>query len=105
MPRRSIFAGLFALSLTGSAFAVGPDYSNLNGNPAYDRARALIEAGEHARAIPLLMELRREFRTAADIPNWLGFCYRKLKDDPATKAFCDEVEDLAEAIGKVEKGS
>jgi hypothetical protein len=57
------------------------------------------------QAIPLLMELRREFRTAADIPNWLGFCHRKLKDDPATKAFCDEVEDLAEAIGKVEKGS
>jgi hypothetical protein len=52
------------------------------------------------QAIPLLMELRREFRTAADIPNWLGFCHRKLKDDPATKAFCDEVEDLAEAIGR-----
>jgi tetratricopeptide (TPR) repeat protein len=90
MPRRSTLASLFALSLIGSAFAVGPDYSDLNGNPAYERVRALIKAGEYGSAIPLLMSLKREFTTSADIPNWLGFCHRKLKDNTTAKAFYEE---------------
>jgi tetratricopeptide (TPR) repeat protein len=98
MPRRSILASFLAsflakflvLSLAGSALAVGPDYSDLSGNPRYERARALIKAGEYRPALPLLMELRSEFTTAADIPNWLGFCHRKLKDYPTAKTFYDE---------------
>jgi tetratricopeptide (TPR) repeat protein len=90
MPRHSILAALVALHLAGPAIAVGPDFSNLNGNPTYERARALIKSGEYGPAIPLLLELRQEFKTSADIPNWLGFCHRKLKDYPTAKAFYDE---------------
>jgi tetratricopeptide (TPR) repeat protein len=89
MPR-PLFAVLLALSLAGPAVAVGPDFSDLNGNPAYERARVLIKEGEYARAIPLLAALKREFQAAADIPSWLGFCHRKLKDYPTAKTFYDE---------------
>ncbi len=36
------------------------------------------------------MQLKAEFKTSADLPNWLGFCHRKLKDYPRAKAFYDE---------------
>ena len=90
MPRRLLAMAAMTLWLAGAALAVGPDFSNLDGNPTYDRARALIKAGEYAQAIPLLMRLKDEFRTSADVPNWLGFCHRKLKDYATAKAFYDE---------------
>jgi tetratricopeptide (TPR) repeat protein len=103
MARRSIFAGLLALVLSGPALAVGTDHSDLDGNPSYQRARAMIKAGDYARAIPLLMELRGEFKASADIPNWLGFCHRKLKDYPTAKAFYDEALTLNPAhLGAIE---
>ncbi len=36
------------------------------------------------------MQLKAEFKTSADVPNWLGFCHRKLKDYPRARAFYDE---------------
>jgi len=90
MPRRPFFAAVLAVSLAGSALAVGPDFSDLNGNPLYERARTLIKAGEYRSAIPLLAAIKSEFKTSADIPNWLGFCHRKLKDYPTANAFYDE---------------
>jgi tetratricopeptide (TPR) repeat protein len=90
MYRRYVLAATLVLGFAGEAAAVGPDLSNLTGNPAYERARALIKAGEYAQAIPLLMQLKAEFTTSADVPNWLGFCHRKLKDYQRAKAFYDE---------------
>jgi tetratricopeptide (TPR) repeat protein len=90
MRHRSMVAAFLAVSLANSALAVGPDYSDLDGNLTYARARALIKAGEYRSAIPLLMELKGEFKTSAEIPNWLGFCHRKLKDYPTAKGFYDE---------------
>src|SRR3712207_140787 len=90
MPRRPMSIVLTTLWLSGAALAVGPDFSNFDGNPTYERARALIKAGEYAQAIPLLSRLKDEFKTSADVPNWLGFCHRKLKDYATAKAFYDE---------------
>jgi tetratricopeptide (TPR) repeat protein len=90
MLRRATLAGIVLGLSCAIAAAMGPDLSNLNGNETYERARTLIKAGAYDEAIPLLMQLKAEFKTSADVPNWLGFCHRKLKDYPRAKSFYDE---------------
>jgi tetratricopeptide (TPR) repeat protein len=90
MLRRATLAGIVLALSCATAAAMGPDLSKPPGNPTYERARTLIKAGAYGKAIPLLMQLKAEFKTSADVPNWLGFCHRKLKDYPRAKAFYDE---------------
>jgi tetratricopeptide (TPR) repeat protein len=90
MWRRLALLVCLGFGVAGSAAAVGPDFSDLDGHPGYQSARALIKGGDYRAAISVLTRLKGEFRTSADIPNWLGFCHRKLKDYPAAKAFYDE---------------
>jgi predicted Zn-dependent protease len=89
MPRVIVLL-LMLLTLAAPVRAVGPSDTALAEDPAYARAVALIEAGDHRAAIPLLMDLRREHPGEPAIANWLGFAHRKLRDYPTSKDFYDE---------------
>jgi tetratricopeptide (TPR) repeat protein len=79
-------AALFAAS---PALAVGPDVSELEGDPGYRAAVAAVKNGDYRRAIGLLEELDRQHPRKPEILNWLGFSHRKLKDYPTSKRFYD----------------
>src|SRR5215203_3090120 len=94
MLRRATLAAIVLGLSCATAAAMGPDLSNLNGNPTYERARTLIKAGAYGEAIPLLMQLKAEFKTSADVPNWLGFCHRKAQGLPASEGLLRRGLDL-----------
>lgn len=86
--RRS-FTAVLAAVLAGQAWAVMPELSPLDDQPAYQRARRLIKEQRYAEAIPVLDGLRREVRQSADLYNLLGFAHRKIRDYAAAKDFYD----------------
>src|SRR5829696_7623256 len=90
MPRRATLAAIVLGLSCATAAAMGPDLSNLNGNPTDLRARAYAAQGGRLRRGDTAPQLKAEFKTSADVPNWLGFCHRKLKDYPRARAFYDE---------------
>jgi tetratricopeptide (TPR) repeat protein len=85
--RLAILAAL--LCLATAARAVGPDVSELEGDPGYRDAVTAVKTGDYRRAIGLLEELDRLHPRKPEILNWLGFSHRKLKDYPTSKRFYD----------------
>ncbi len=84
---------LCALFAAGPAAAAGgtPDSGtrpSTAGKAEYDKAEALIKAGKYAEAIPLLKTADAKAPDSADVHNWLGYAYRKLKKyDAALKHY------------------
>ena len=75
---------LCALLAAGPAAAAGvtPDSGtrpNAPGKAEYDKAEALIKAGNYAAALPLLRAAEAKAPDNPDVHNWLGYALRNLK--------------------------
>ena len=68
----------FLSVLLSPAFAAGSDDGSSATAAAYDEARAMVEAGNFAAALPALLAITAEDAGNADAWNLLGFSHRKL---------------------------
>lgn len=74
-------------SIAAPAFAVGTDDNSASAAPsAYDEAKAALDSGNYAAALPMLAALVKSEPQSANAWNLLGFTHRKLGqfDDAAT---------------------
>ena len=83
-----LLALLLAL-LAGPALAVGSEPSSLDGDAGYQRAVALIKAGDCAGAIPALEAVRKARGEEADVYNWLGYCHRMTRNWAQARVYYD----------------
>jgi tetratricopeptide (TPR) repeat protein len=83
------FAAVLSVLIAGAASAVGNDNSSLHNDPGYKRASELVKAEKWQEALPVLLDLEKDIKNAADVYNLLGIVYRKLKDYPTSKRHYD----------------
>lgn len=76
----SVFAVLFAFFsvMAVPVMAAGTSDGSSSGEASYTDAKAAVDAGKFADALPMLQMLTKDDAKNADAWNLLGFTYRKL---------------------------
>lgn len=79
-----VIAVTFVTVMASPVMAVGTETSE----PAapYDEAKAMVEEGSYAAALPKLVGLSQTDAGNADVWNLLGYTYRKLEQYPESEA-------------------
>ena len=98
------FLGFFALA-GSAAFAVGTSdgSSSAASEAGYPEARAAVDAGNYAAALPVLVMLTRDDPQNADAWNLLGFTHRKLGElAAAAQAYSAALRINPEHLGALE---
>lgn len=76
----------FVLSAAAVAAAPAEDHWSADPSAEFLRAAAMVEAGDHARALPILRALSISDPGNADVHNLIGFSNRKTGDPVAADA-------------------
>ncbi len=98
-----IVAALSFFSIVAApAFAVGTD-DGAASEASYGEAKATVDAGNYAAALPMLVMLTRDAPQDANAWNLLGFTHRKLGDmDEAARAYAVALKINPKHLGTLE---
>jgi Flp pilus assembly protein TadD len=100
-----VLFGLFSmLSLPAMADGTSDGSSTASApTSAYDEAKALVDSGNFAAALPMLMKLTKADPQNADAWNLLGFSYRKLNQlDESNAAYLTVLKINPDHLGALE---